>query len=1162
MGALGAAAGAWDGPGDSGPVGAEHAAAASRASRAAAEIRERDIVVAFAAIMGVDALRVAGGIALPQVPGPRARARGELGHRLELDVRHAVGSRPRRPNMTGSRSLAILLPILALGALAVWFLDPFGSVEPPPQAVSQLAKAPADPANAAAAAPSSAAPGAAELVDRTAAGGAGKAGALVGVGFVGRVVDDLGRPVEGAHVRCGQGFGPGMDMPQFDMSDFEDFDPQVLTERFRALQKERSEVVTDADGRFRLVPASAARVLGVRVLARGFTVLDRNLPRPADGDRDLGELKVTRGAVVAGRVVDGAGNPVAAARVQRVDAKQDEFGFGAMFGDVEMPGADLMDEFLVGQVAVTGADGRFELAHCEPGDFALRAKHPDHPSARREGLTVAPGAALADVLVVVEPGASIRGRVVGVPAGTRPLRVMASQKRDQPAAQPGGAPDVMGMVAGFAGDLAGDAGLGFGEKQVETGADFEFELRGLQVGKTYRVWSVQNGRGIAGVAVCSSRAEVTSGAGGVELRYEAGISVTFQVVDEKSGAPLDRLWIDDQLRGGGGNGFGDFMNFVPRGGRARTYPDGRVTIANLRPKKDQTLRVKIDALGHESCEKKDIALPATGSLDLGVLALAPAPIVHVVVTTGPDKTPVAGATVRLSEAERGRGRGNRGGPGGGNGDPAAMFGDFAQGMAGPGGGPFAGMFGGGPRTGKTDAAGCCDVNAFAAAMVVEITAKDFAPYRSEPFTLPEGKGGEHRALLLRGGEVAVTVLDADGKPLASARVEHRAPVGGRDDRQTDEKGVARFEHLAPGDHRFRLAQRGGGGGQFPGGAIQARVRGLNGQPPAADAGWQTVSVADGATAALQLDKKATAVLHGIVRENGAPLAGARVAFVEGADGGDDPQGQRIEDAMAGFLPPGAGGGAGGRSTQSGDDGAYRLAELPPGVHRLRVTSRERVMPAVVAVTLRAGDNAFDVELDAAMLRGTVRDSAGNPVEGATVALVQVRNDAAAPAGGDERVRRVQDAMEGMDLGQFGMGGRGQVKTGADGTYQLRGVQAGKPLQVRATAKGFSAAVSAVVDVSTAGVRDGVDVVLGAAGRVKVEIANGPMFAQIRAVRVEEDGSRIQGVAPVATMMRNGKATLDGLAPGRWKVTTTGMDGQESAPHYVVVVAGETASLQY
>jgi len=514
-------------------------------------------------------------------------------------------------------------------------------------------------------------------------------------------------------------------------------------------------------------------------------------------------------------------------------------------------------------------------------------------------------------------------------------------------------------------------------------------------------------------------------------------------------------------------------------------------------------------------------------------------VVQVTVTSGAEGLPVAGATVRLTEA-------NKAGKAGDN--PLEQIAAMAPGMMGAGGN--------GPRNGKTDAQGRCDLNAFSGAMVVAVTSKEHAPYSSASFE-SSGVRTTHQAVLVRGGAVAVTVLDSEGKPLASARVDHTMPNGERDNRETDKQGIATFERLAPGEHRFRLGKRGGGPPMME--MFQARMQGGQQKDAAAEVGWQSAQVDDGSRVALSLSKAATAALRGLVRENGVPLVGARIAFVEGAedrnaDGGLE---QRMTEMMGDM---GGRGGGRGRSANTGADGSYQLNELPEGLHRLRITTKARVMPAVVQVSLRTGENVFDVELDATVLRGIVKDSTGAPVAGASVSIVPVKAKTEAT---DERAQAIEEAMAGgFDLAQMGGGGRSQVKTGVDGSYELRGVQAGKPVQVKASAKGFAGAMSAVIELSAGGTKDGVDITLGASGKVKVEVADAQPFAQVRAVKVQADGTAEAGVAPVSQMMRNGKCTLDGLRPGRWKVELRGMQATQRDPLFVEVTAGETATLNF
>ncbi|HLQ37081.1 MAG TPA: carboxypeptidase regulatory-like domain-containing protein, partial [Planctomycetota bacterium] len=433
---------------------------------------------------------------------------------------------------------------------------------------------------------------------------------------------------------------------------------------------------------------------------------------------------------------------------------------------------------------------------------------------------------------------------------------------------------------------------------------------------------------------------------------------------------------------------------------------------------------------------------------------------------------------------------------------------------------------------------------------IAVTTRDHAPYASEPLTLPEHDDCQHSAQLLRGGAVEVTVAEPDGTPVGDLRVEHVAENGHRDDRKTDATGRVTFDRLVPGAHRFRLGPRSNGPFDMP---MAVAQRAAGGRAPA-EAGWETSDVADGSKATLRLLRTPTASLRGIVRENGAPLAGARIAFVEGTGNGGDDADNGPQGEMFAALAEMGGRGGNSRSTKSGDDGSYQLKDLAAGEHRLRITHRERSMPAVVAVVLRTGENTFAVELDTTLLRGTVRDPHGDPVAGATITVHQAKS---ADAGGSADVGEIMGAvMPGMNLG----GNRATVKTGADGSYELRGVQAGIRLQVRATAKGFAAAAAAPVEVARGGSRDTVDLQLAAAGRIRVTATDAGPFTAAHATFAEADPDK--HVAPAFVILRNGSGTLDGLRPGRWKVEIGGASGTQGEPQFVEVTAGETANASF
>ncbi|MBX3463927.1 MAG: carboxypeptidase regulatory-like domain-containing protein [Planctomycetes bacterium] len=938
-----------------------------------------------------------------------------------------------------------------------------------------------------------------------------------GFWVLGRVVDDAGSPVPGAAVHTGRGLGFGN--REFDPAAFEAMrdDPEAAMARIRAARDEGAATTTDEDGRFRLPAPPGGAGVWLRVEARGHRVLARNVGRPASGDLDAGELQLDRGAIVSGRVVDRGGRGIPGARVQREPAGVRSGWLASV--DFDFPGLDDMPD-LGGDRAVTDDEGRFELPHVGPGEFALRARHPDHPSTHQEGLRVAAGESLRDLRLVLEPGASIRGRVVGAPAASKGLRVAVSTRREgMPAAVPAEGPFAFLAEAGSEW-MEGIGGIG--ERTAAVAADGGFVVAGLHPGRGYRIWVTQSARGLLGDAACSPRLEVTAPMTGVELRYDPGITVTFQVVDEQDGTPIERLWVDHGLRGG--RSPEELFGMAMGRARAGNHPEGRVTIPNLRPQEQETLRLAIEAVGFRTFERKDIVLPRSGELDLGVVRLARAPVLRVQALALADRTPVAGATVRVRAAADETAPLRRG--------PMAML-----------AGRFGG--GGGTQSARTDADGSCVLNApVGPSIVVVVTSAEHAPYQSEPFVLAAA-GGEHEAVLLRGGRVEVTVVGAEGAVAASERVEHVAPDGARETRSTTESGLATWERLAPGEHRFRLAT-GAPGAEFVAMAMDAA--GGAARPPEPD--WQTVVVADEAVAQLEIRKPSTAQLRGIVRENGVPLTDARIGFLAGSEA--DGRGE-IAELMAGF-----GRGDGGRTARAAADGSYQLRELPAGSHRLRITSRERTMPAIVPVQLRAGENVFDIDLDVAVVRGVVRDDDGQPIAGASVRAGPVRQG----DGATDPIGMAAEAMPGaMEMFAGATGGR-SAKTDATGSYELRGVQAGVPLQVSVTAKGYASQASSPLTIAAGASLGGVDLRLLRAGRVKVTLAAKSPFAMAQARCLGADGAVDTSVPPVTAMLANGKGTLDGLRPGRWRVSVQRPDGEAPATQDVEVVAGTTRDVAF
>lgn len=889
----------------------------------------------------------------------------------------------------------------------------------------------------------------------------------------GRVVDEAGAPLAGAAVIVTpmQSYDPR----DFEGGEYEAYDPAKQAERMHDLLQLRIETATDADGRFRLVPRGTSRHVELRVLARGYQVQRQNPQRPTEVDVDVGTLTLKRGATASGRVVDGNGRGIANATVDRRSK-----GDSQDWGDFEYFGYQQVAGQRPGEECVTDRDGRFELQHLPPGEFWLRARHVDHPMAQLDNLRVAAGKDLTDLRIVAETGASIRGRVVDLPKEPQDLVVLSTSR-------PPGQENEEQYQRGN--DQYGPGGPSYGERSAVVAADGSFTLRGLHQDRAYHVWAVQSNGGGANSAPCSPVAEVSAGVQGVELRYEAGVEVTARLVDSKTGKPIEVLWVRHQLRGGQeGMYWGD-----PSAARSRRYPEGILRIGNLRPKAKQTMSLNIDAVGYIHFGRDKIAMPLAGTLDLGVLRLDPMPAVDVEVVAAAGGAPVEGANVALQPYREGN----------------QQYGGFQP----------------GPHSGRTDADGRCRLNGMPGKkVVITVDDKEFARFGSEPITLPEKDDFSFKAQLVRGGSVEVMVDTADGDPVANAHVEHRDPGDRYDSRTTDAGGKVVFERQSPGPHRFRLSRRDDPGNL----AVQRPSRGND----AKDASWSEVEVEDGRTAQVTLGKQPTASITGIVRQNGMPLANARVTFLRGTDGFEMTPEMQFE-----MMRQMEGNGGGGRTDEQG---RYELKEVAPGEHRLRVTHRDRAMAAMVPASLRIGPNSRDIDLETTTLRGTVRDPDGKPVSGATVSVAVADQDSA------------ENRMP-----NFGDGQGNRARTGADGRYELRGVLSGVTLVARAQGKGFAPGTSAPVEVAAGGTRDDLDVQLLPAGRIHVTRAVEAGFAFVSAQCVDGPG---KGSSASWERMTKEGATLDGLAPGRWKVRIhTGE--QEVEPKIVDVAAGQTVELR-
>ncbi len=201
-----------------------------------------------------------------------------------------------------------------------------------------------------------------------------------GVTLEGYAVDPNGQPVAGAEVRANATQSEPFAMPILDPGE--------------------AAAVTGADGSFRIEDRRAAETLDLQVTREGYA------PGHLPGVRVPTEqpLRVTLqpASAILGKVIDPDGKPVPNARVWAV-AMDEARGMRPM-----VPGRF--------NQAITDEQGAFRLAGVSPGATELHAMAQGWQPAELSNLEVPAGRDLKGVEVVLQPGATVEGRILS-PAG-------------------------------------------------------------------------------------------------------------------------------------------------------------------------------------------------------------------------------------------------------------------------------------------------------------------------------------------------------------------------------------------------------------------------------------------------------------------------------------------------------------------------------------------------------------------------------------------------------------------------------------------------------------------------------------------------------------------------------------------------------------------------
>jgi len=428
----------------------------------------------------------------------------------------------------------------------------------------------------------------------------------------GRVLDADGKPVQGARVLASllsSHRGACLDAP--------------------ANQGRVREDLSDEAGCFRLHKLDAG-VVRIAIRAQGWAPLDLSeQPLPPGESLDLGELRLERGARLAGRVLDAQLRPVDEAQIFGVSAP--------LFGPVHRLGP--MAASLLG---TSDSAGRFELDAVAPGAWTLLVHHPRFPQALFSGECLAPKLRSDDLELVLQNGVSLSGEVQEYDARRTPdLEVIAVPTEGaalfQESRPPGASLEWLGGV-----------------RRAEIDEIGRFRVEGLPLGMRVGL-RVQHKQAAVEPANLDREdpwapwVQASAGDADVGLRYQAGTSLEFQAVARSSGEPIERLRL--QMHG----------VFPPEPldelGRVRTlFPQGRVLLHDLRadklsidPEYDRNCEtsLRIEAPGYDVVWLEPLRMSSGSLLQLGSVALNALPVLEVRVVEASTLNPIGGARVHL-----------------------------------------------------------------------------------------------------------------------------------------------------------------------------------------------------------------------------------------------------------------------------------------------------------------------------------------------------------------------------------------------------------------------------------------------------------------------------------------------------------------------------------
>ncbi|MCH9649233.1 MAG: carboxypeptidase-like regulatory domain-containing protein [Deltaproteobacteria bacterium] len=294
-----------------------------------------------------------------------------------------------------------------------------------------------------------------------------------GTALEGQVTDSAGLPLEGASVHA-------------ETASADQFGPFTS-----AAAVEASKVLSAADGFFALEDLQAGTKVLLKLRKEGY--LPRELPGVEVPPLDPLVVVLEPASTVSGRVENQSGEPVTGARLVLQDSAS-----GIVYGNRVSPRFDRL------AMSHSGEEGRFVLENVKPGQYSLSGSGTGYRTAKIPTIEVAEGATVEGIVLILEKGAVIQGRILapdGKPVSQASLRLSKQSHRQ----------DILGGAKSAVSDSQGHYRLEGLESGFEQTLDAFHEVYG-QVRKTILV---------------------EPGEQRVDIIFEPGFSISGQVTDQQ-----------------------------------------------------------------------------------------------------------------------------------------------------------------------------------------------------------------------------------------------------------------------------------------------------------------------------------------------------------------------------------------------------------------------------------------------------------------------------------------------------------------------------------------------------------------------------------------------------------------------------------------------------